>query len=187
MNLYQYFDLATARRSACGHNDTMPWLRSAFNPRKFNWFLMYEWFKFFHLAAAIIWMGGMSLVILALRPVVIAQMPPPERLVLMSAVLSRFFAMVWLSIALILATGFWMMSMTDLKLAPKGWHAMSALGLLMCLIFAHIWFVPFRRLKAAVQASDWPLAGKALGQIHPLVVTNFALGWLAVLAVVVWR
>jgi hypothetical protein len=64
---------------------------------------------------------------------------------------------------------------------------MSGLGLLMCLIFAHIWFAPFRRLKAAVTVEDWPAAGKALGQIHPMVLTNFALGWLAVLSVVVWR
>jgi uncharacterized membrane protein len=148
---------------------------------------MYEWFKFLHLAAAIVWLGGMALVILALRPVVIAQMAPPERLTLMSDVLTRFFAMVWLSIVLILATGFWMLSMADMKLAPKGWHAMSGLGLLMCLIFAHIWFAPFRRLKAAVATFDWPAAGKALGQIHPLVLTNFALGWLAVWAVIVWR
>lgn len=148
---------------------------------------MYEWIKFFHLAAAIVWMGGMALVILALRPVVIAQMAPPERLALMSAVLSRFFTMVWVSIALILASGFWMLFMADMKLAPKGWHAMSGLGILMCLIFAHIWFAPFRRLKSAVHTSDWPTAGKALGQIHPMVLANFALGWLAVLAVVVWR
>ena len=148
---------------------------------------MYEWFKFLHLAAAIVWLGGMALVILALRPVVIAQMAPPERLTLMSDVLTRFFAMVWLSIVLILATGFWMLSMADMKLAPKGWHAMSGLGLLMCLIFAHIWFAPFLRLKAAVATFDWPAAGKALGQIHPLVLTNFALGWLAVWAVIVWR
>jgi len=148
---------------------------------------MYEWFKFFHLAAGIVWMGGMALVILALRPVAIARLAPPERLALMSGVLTRFFAMVWISIALILVTGFWMLSMADMKLAPTGWHAMSGLGLLMCLIFAHIWFVPFRRLKAAVVISDWPAAGKALGQIHPMVLTNFALGWLAVLAVIVWR
>ncbi|WP_090044344.1 CopD family protein [Limnohabitans sp. 2KL-27] len=148
---------------------------------------MYEWFKFFHLAAAIVWLGGMALVILALRPVVIARMQPPERLVLMSDVLTRFFAMVWVSIALLLATGFWMLSMADLKLAPKGWHAMSGLGLLMCLIFAPIWFAPFRRLKAAVANTDWPAAGKALGEIHPMVLANFALGWLAVLAVIVWR
>lgn len=150
-------------------------------------FFMYEWLKFFHLAAAIVWMGGMALVILALRPVVIAQMAPPERLALMASVLSRFFNMVWVSVALILGSGLWMLSTTDMKLAPQGWHAMSGLGVLMCLIFAHIWFAPFRRLKTAVALSDWPAAGKALGQIHPMVLTNFALGWLAILAVVVWR
>ena len=148
---------------------------------------MYEWFKFFHLGAGVVWLGGMALIILALRPVVIAQMAPPERLALLSSVLSRFFVMVWISIALILISGFWMLSVTDMKLAPQGWHAMSGLGLLMCLIFAHIWFAPFRRLKAAVLSADWPAAGKALGQIHPWVVVNFALGWLAVMAVVTWR
>lgn len=148
---------------------------------------MYDWVKFLHLGAGIVWLGGMALVILALRPVAIQLLQAPERLRLMSDVLSRFFFMVWISIALILATGFWMLSIADMKLAPTGWHAMSALGLLMCLIFAHIWFAPFRRLKAAVATSDWPAAGKALGQIHPLVLTNFALGWLAVFAVTVWR
>ena len=148
---------------------------------------MYEWFKFLHLSAGIVWLGGMALVILALRPVAIKRLPPPERLTMMSGVLSRFFVMVWISIALILTSGFWMLSMTDMKLAPQGWHAMSGLGTLMCLIFAHIWFAPFRRLRAAVASEDWPTAGKALGQIHPLVLTNFALGGLAVLAVVVWR
>ena len=111
---------------------------------------MYDWVKFLHLGAGIVWLGGMALVILALRPVAIQLLQAPERLRLMSDVLSRFFFMVWISIALILATGFWMLSMADMKLAPTGWHAMSALGLLMCLIFAHIWFAPFRRLKAAV-------------------------------------
>jgi hypothetical protein len=57
----------------------------------------------------------------------------------------------------------------------------------MCLIFAHLWFSRFRRLKAAVASENWEMAGKALRQIHPMVLTNFALGWLAVLAVVVWR
>lgn len=61
---------------------------------------MYEWFKFFHLAAGIVWLGGMALVILALRPVAIARMAPPERLALMSGVLTRFFAMVWIDRAI---------------------------------------------------------------------------------------
>ena len=148
---------------------------------------MYEWIGLVHLSAGIVWLGGMALVIFALRPVAIAQMAAPERLTLMTAVLSRFFLMVWVSIALLLSSGLWMWSMTDIHLAPKGWYAMSGLGLLMSLIFTHIWFAPFRRLKAAVDASDWPMAGKALGQIHPLVITNFVLGWLAILTVAVWR
>ncbi len=148
---------------------------------------MYEWFKFLHLAAGVIWLGGMALMVLALRPVLITRLTPPDRLPLMAAVLSRFFVMVWLSIAVLLATGWWMLAGADMKLAPKGWHAMSGIGLLMCLIFAHIWFAPFRRLKTAVQAADWPGAGKALQQIHPLVLVNFALGWLAVAAVIIWR
>jgi uncharacterized membrane protein len=150
-------------------------------------FFMYEWFKFFHLAAGLIWLGGMALLIFALRPVAINRLTPPERLPLMAAVLSRFFAMVWVSIAVLLATGFWMLSGADMKLAPKGWHAMSGIGFLMCLIFAHIWFSPFRRLKAAVKAADWPRAGVAMASLHPWVLVNFTLGWLAVAAVIVWR
>jgi len=155
--------------------------------KKSSGVFMYEWIGLIHLSAGIVWLGGMALVIFALRPVAIAQMAAPERLTMMTAVLSRFFQMVWISIALLLSSGFWMLSTTDIHLAPKGWFAMSGLGLLMCLIFTHIWFAPFRRLKAAVSACDWPKAGKALGQIHPLVLTNFVLGWLAILAVAIWR
>ena len=86
-----------------------------------------------------------------------------------------------------LASGLWMLGAADLSLAPRGWHAMSALGSLMCLVFAHLYFAPFRRLSSAVAAQDWPAAARALGQIHPLVMVNLALGWTAVLAVMVWR
>jgi len=80
-----------------------------------------------------------------------------------------------------------MLSVSDMKLGPKGWHAMSGLGLLLGLVFAHIWCAPFKRLKKAVATTEWPPAGHALGQIHPLGLTNCALGWLAVVAVIVWR
>jgi uncharacterized membrane protein len=148
---------------------------------------MYEWIKWLHLSAGIVWLGGMTVLLVAVRPVAIAQLAPPERLPLMAAVLGRFFALVWASIALLLVSGGWMFASADLSLAPRGWHAMAGLGSLMCVIFAHLWFAPFRRLKRAVAQADWPTAGRALGQIHPLVVINFCLGWLAVAAVLVWR
>lgn len=148
---------------------------------------MYEWIQFFHLAAAVVWLGGMAMVLLALRPAAIRSLEPAQRLPLMAAVLARFFTMVWISIAVLLGSGLWMMLSADMRLAPRGWHVMSGLGTLMCLIFAHLWFAPYRRLKAAIAAGDLPAAGRALGQIHPWVITNFALGWVAVAAVQLWR
>ena len=148
---------------------------------------MYEIVKFLHLAAGIVWLGGMTLMLLALRPVAVARLQPAERLPLMAGVLARFFVMVWLSIAVLLASGLWMLAGADMQLAPRGWHVMSGLGLLMCLVFAHLWFAPWRRLQAALAEQDLPAAARALAQIHPLVVTNFVLGWVAVAAVLVWR
>lgn len=148
---------------------------------------MYEWIKCLHLSAGIIWLGGMTVLLAAVRPAAIAQLAAPERLRLMAAVLARFFSLVWASIAVLLASGFWMFASADLSLAPRGWHAMAGLGSLMCVIFAHLWLAPFRRLKQAVAQADWPAAARALGQIHPLVLSNFTLGWVAVAAVLVWR
>lgn len=148
---------------------------------------MYEWIEWLHMAAGIVWLGGMTLLLWAVRPAAIALLAPEQRLALMHRVLSRFFVLVWLAIAVLLASGFWMFGSADMKLAPRGWHVMAGLGSLMCLVFAHLYFAPFRRLGRAVAAQDWPAAGRALGQIHPLVVTNFGLGLVAVLAVQVWR
>jgi len=75
----------------------------------------------------------------------------------------------------------------DMNLAPKGWHAMLGLGSLMCLIFGHLYFGPFRKMKAALAAEDLPSAGLQLAKIHPLVLLNFGLGWLAVGSVIIWR
>lgn len=148
---------------------------------------MYEWIQWLHLAAGIVWLGGMTLLLWAVRPTAIALLPAPQRLPLLHGVLSRFFALVWIAIATLLVTGGWMFTSADMALAPRGWHAMAALGTLMCLVFAHLFFAPFKRLSRAVAAQDWPAGAEALAQIHPLVLTNFTLGWAAVLAVQVWR
>ena len=148
---------------------------------------MNEFAKFLHLASAIIWLGGMAFVLAALRPAATTLLPPPLRLPLLARALSRFFMLVWVCIALLLATGSYWLASVGMKAAPLGWHLMLGAGLLMCLIFAHIYFGPFRRLKAAVLASDWPEGGRRAGQIATLVMINFVLGWLAVAAVVFFR
>ena len=148
---------------------------------------MYEPLKLLHLAAAIVWLGGMAFVLGALRPVVVAQLQPPLRLPLMAAVLGRFFVAVWASIAVLLLSGAQMMASLGMKNAPLGAHLMLGIGLLMFAIFGHLYFGPFRRMKVAVAAANWPEAGRRMAQIHPLVVLNFGLGWLAVAAVYLLR
>jgi uncharacterized membrane protein len=148
---------------------------------------MNDFLRFLHVAAAVVWLGGMAFMLMALRPVAIAQLPPPQRLPLLTAVLRRFFAAVWVGIAVLLSTGGAMMATVGMKAAPAGWHAMMGIGVLMCLLFAHLYFAPFARLKRSVAAADWPAAGQQLAKIHPLVIINFGLGWLAVAAVLLWR
>ncbi len=148
---------------------------------------MYQLTVFFHLAAAIFWMGGMAFVVLALRPVLAQQLAPPQRLPLLAAVLKRFFAVVAASIAVLLATGLPMLLQSGMGKAPPGWHAMLGLGLVMMAVFGHIYFSPYRKLKVAVAGADWPLAGRHAGQIALLVKINLGLGWLAIAAVMLWR
>ena len=142
---------------------------------------------FLHLAAAIFWMGGMAFVVLALRPALHAQLQPPQRLPLMVLVLRRFFVVVALSIAVLLATGLPLLLQADGAQAPRGWHVMAGLGVVMRLVFGHIFFSPWRRAQRAVAAQDWPEGGRRMNQIALLVKLNLGLGWLAIAAVLLWR
>jgi uncharacterized membrane protein len=142
---------------------------------------------FLHLAAAIFWMGGMAFMVLALRPALHARQEPPLRLPLVVEVLRRFFLVVICSIAALLATGVPLLVQVPGGSAPPGWHAMAGLGVLMMLVFGHIFFVPWRRLRRAVAAQDWPAGGRAMNQIALLVKVNLGLGWFAIAAVMLWR
>ena len=142
---------------------------------------------FLHLAGAIFWMGGMAFMVMAMRPALHAQLQPPMRLPLVVAVLRRFFWVVIASIAVLLATGVWLLLQVPGAQAPRGWHAMAGLGIVMMLVFGHIFFGPWRRLGAAVAAQDWPEGGRRMNQVTLLVKVNLGLGWLAIAAVMLWR
>jgi uncharacterized membrane protein len=142
---------------------------------------------FLHLAAAIFWMGGMAFMMLALRPAAHAQLQPPQRLPLMLQVMGRFFTIVIASIVVLLATGGPLLMQVAGAQAPRGWHVMAGLGVLMVLVFGHIFFGPFRRARAAIAAQDWPEGGKRMNQVALLVKVNLAIGWIAIAAVLLWR
>jgi uncharacterized membrane protein len=142
---------------------------------------------FLHLAAAIFWMGGMAFMVLALRPAAHAQLQPPQRLPLMLQVTRRFFTIVIASIVVLLATGGPLLMQVAGAQAPRGWHVMAGLGVLMVLVFGHIFFGPFRRARATVAAQEWPEGGKRMNQVALLVKVNLAIGWIAIAAVLLWR
>ncbi len=50
----------------------------------------------------------------------------------------------------------------------------------MMAIFAHIYFAPYRRMRQAIAAENWPEAGRRLGQIRRLIAINLVLGLITV-------
>jgi uncharacterized membrane protein len=131
----------------------------------------------FHIVAAVIWVGGMFFAYAVLRPG-IGPLEPAVRLPLWYRVFSRFFPWVWLSIAVLLTSGFAMVFLGFGGFATVGAYvrAMMVLGIVMMVIYAYLYFVPWQRFRRAVSASDWGAASKHIGQIRLLVGSNLVLG-----------
>ena len=136
-----------------------------------------------HVLSVVIWVGGMFFAHMALRPVAAKQLEPPVRLALMQAVLGRFFPWVWFAVIALLATGFWMIFSVYGGFGGLAVHVhlMTAMGLVMMVVFFYIYFVPWPALTKEVAAMNWPDAGKALARIRILIGFNMVLGLLTVL------
>ena len=130
--------------------------------------------KFLHVLSVVIWVGGIFFAYMALRPVAAERLEPAQRLNLWEGVFSRFFPWVWTAIVLILSSGLVMMAMMGKP--PVYVMVMFMLGFIMMLLFAHIFFAPFKRLKRAVAAQDWLAGGVALGQMRKSIGINLLLG-----------
>ncbi|MDQ5770672.1 CopD family protein [Thiothrix subterranea] len=136
-----------------------------------------------HVLAVVIWVGGMFFAYMALRPVAAIVLEPPQRLTLWNGVFGRFFPWVWAAIIVILGSGYWMLlgPFGGFANAPVFVHIMNGLGLVMMLIFFHVYFAPYQKLRKAVAAQNWADGGKALAQIRVLVGINTLIGILTIL------
>jgi len=139
---------------------------------------------FLHILAAVVWVGGMFFAHVVLRPVAAGQLEPPLRLTLWVGVFKRFFPLVFAAIATLLVTGYWMVLSFYGGFDAVGLHVhiMVWTGYVMILIFFHVFFAPFKRLKRAVAAEDWATGGRSLVQIRSLVGINLLIG-LAIIAI----
>ena len=129
---------------------------------------------FLHVVSDVVWVGGMFLAYMAVRPAAAEVLDPPQRLKLWTAIFRRFFPWVWAAVTLILVSGFAMLS--QLAAIPAYIIGMAVIGIVMSAIFMHLYFAPFGRLKRAVAAEDWKAGGAALNQIRLLVAVNLTLG-----------
>jgi len=137
---------------------------------------------FLHLSAAIFWVGGMAFAYVALRPAAAAVLAPPQRLPLWVAVFGRFFRYVAVAVAVLLASGLWMLMRVGLGNAPHGWLAMMTLGICMAIVFVFIYAGLYPRLVQYTGAARWPDAAAVLNRIRQLVAFNLVLSVLTVAA-----
>lgn len=131
-----------------------------------------------HLLAVVIWVGGMFFAYMALRPVAATLLEPSLRLPLWSQTFARFFPWVWAAVILLPVTGYWMIlnvfgGFSTLALYI---HIMQAVGIVMILIFLHVYFAPYKRMRKAVLANDFAVAGKQLATIRKMIGLNLLLG-----------
>ena len=135
-----------------------------------------------HVLSAVVWVGGMFLLYVCLRPAAGA-LEAQQRLPLFAAVLGRFFVWVWCAVILLPVTGFWMAFSVFGPVAawPHYVHIMMVLGVAMILIYLHLYFAPWYRMRQALARKDLPEAGRRLGQIRRIVAVNLTLGILVVM------
>jgi uncharacterized membrane protein len=134
-----------------------------------------------HALSAVVWVGGMFFAHQVLRPAATSLDPAP-RLLLWSRVLGRFFAWVIAVIVLLLASGYVLVFTVFGGFSQVGVHVhlMQGIGILMMLLFFHLYFAPWSRFRAAVTRQDWAEGGRQLGQIRTIVTINLVLGLIVV-------
>jgi uncharacterized membrane protein len=131
----------------------------------------------FHILGAVVWVGGMFAAYVCLRPATGA-LEPPQRLQLWRNFFAKFFPWVWVSVLLLLGSGYYMLFTTfgGFKGALLYIHVMQGIGLLMVALFVWLFHGPWLKFKRAVDAKDWPGAGAQLNGIRQIIVINLPLG-----------
>jgi uncharacterized membrane protein len=134
-----------------------------------------------HTVSAVVWVGGMFFALLVLRPATGA-LEPPVRLVLWSRVFDSFFRWVIAAIVLLLASGYGMIFGVYAGFRGIGTHIniMQGIGIVMMLLFFHLYFARWRRFRAALARPDYPAAAGQLNQIRLIVMINLILGLITV-------
>ena len=144
--------------------------------------------KLLHLLAIVVWVGGMFFAYVVLRPSAAEVLQPPERLRLWDKVFNIFFKWVWLGIFLVLLSGFYMVYLYGgFSRVPLYMNLMLLLGIVMVLIYGHVYFRCYVQFSRFVSKQEWPNAGAMLGTIRKLEATNLFIGLFTILVATMGR
>jgi uncharacterized membrane protein len=134
-----------------------------------------------HVLAAVVWVGGMFFAYMVLRHSA-GPLEAEARLTLWYRVFRRFFPWVWASIVILLASGYGMIFLYFGGFAGASLyiHVMQAIGIVMVLLFLHLFFAPWRRFADAVESKHFTEAAERLSQIRSIVAVNLVLGLLTI-------
>jgi uncharacterized membrane protein len=136
----------------------------------------------FHILGATVWVGGMFAAYVCLRPAV-GGMEAPQRLTLWCNFFAKFFPWVWVSVLLLLGSGYWMLVTTfgGFAGAPLYINLMQTLGLIMVALYLWLFHGPWLKFKRAVDVKDFPAAGVQLPLIRKIIAVNLPLGLIVVI------
>jgi len=104
---------------------------------------MYSVLVVLHLLAAVTWIGGMVFLSLVLAPLVRGRKAAPEFMALFRSAALRFRPIVWVAIAVLLATGPMLLSLRGISVtSPASWPGivtvkLTLVGLLLFLTLLH--------------------------------------------------
>lgn len=137
-----------------------------------------------HVLAVIVWIGGMFFGFVALRPAM-KGMDTLTAARFWSSLLSHYLPWLWTAIAVLLASGIYMVFNGFGGFGQLPWfvHFMMGIGIFMMLLSGHLSFSAFKKLKRAVAANDEALAAKAMRQIRIVTDVNLILGLLVVIVI----
>src|SRR5258708_5827029 len=130
-----------------------------------------------HMLGALVWVGGMFAAYVCLRPAA-GGLETPQRLKLWRGFFAKFFPWVWISVVLLVVTGYWMLAFFfgGFAGAPPYVILMRALGWVIFFLFAVLFQGPWLRFKRAVDAQVWPAAGASLNQIRQIIAIALPIG-----------
>ena len=137
---------------------------------------MYTLLLTIHLLGTLVWVGGMFFAHMAMRQAAHELLDPPLRLPFLKRVLDLFFRWVWLSIAAIMVSGYWIFLLLFQGEAGLYVHLMQGLGLVMTGLFCFVYFVPYRRMGLALEQKDIPAAATQMAMIRKVIGVNLILG-----------